>query len=1107
MKIVEEYIQYQNKYQDRFGEKSVVLMEVGSFFELYGIDNETLQWGNIREVCDVLNITVTRKNKQIVHNSKENPLMAGFPNYCVHKFINMLLKKDYTVVLVEQDSHGIPNPGREVTNIYSPGTNIDFYNSYDSNHIFAIYLEQCYSHKYHAEVTMIGISIIDVTTCHNYIYEACSKKDDNKFALDEVYRLLQMYNPKEVIFLTPDNSYDLEAFKNYLEIGDRVVHFQNVSKHQTNKNYQEQFLEKVFQNQSALHILEYLHLDTCPLAIISYIALLQFTHEHNEKLITKLRKPQLIQNQKHLILTHNSIHQLNIVGDRNYTRGKYDSLLGVINNCSTSFGKRLLKERLLNPILDVDELRHRYSLVSWFLMNYEPHHQSNELKGGDYIFHTIENFLSTINDIERLHRKMAIGYLEPSVFAGLDLSYYNILAIVDFLQEVLLQGDDEMHSHLEEYPLIRNILPKKEVLKTFKTYMLEYNSHFEMEELRKCNFMTLEKSIFQQGVFPEVDKIQTKIATCFQFFQKLAETLNPYVEVKKAVAIRVDKNDRDGYFLALTKRRSEVLKKNLHAEKKKIIIKVGGKNYPIKSHEITYKIQGNNAKIFTQEIRQQSNNLVFLLEKLKKVCKEKYSDLLEKYDQKYAATLGKITEFIAHVDVIKSSAKTALQYHYCCPQITEKSEQGCDSQSYIKSHEMRHPIIERIQTQIEYIPNDVYIGLNQEKMQEEGSDKASDNSEETDLEKNSDLEKNVENNLEKIDKNSENNFTEGMLLYGCNACGKSSYMKAVGLNLILAQAGFFVAAKTFQYWPYQYLFTRISGNDNIFKGHSSFAVEMLELRNILKRATRNSLVLGDELCKGTEDRSGIAIVASGICSLMQKKAHFIFATHLHQLPKIQEIQALAQVKTFHLSVKYEEGVLIYDRQLKPGSGDSLYGLEVCKAMNLDPQFMKLANSIRQRVCKVEKEVLDSQRSNYNHQLFMDTCRICLKEKAIDTHHIKFQKEADQNNMIGHIPKNNLSNLVPLCEKCHDAVHHGKLMVAGYQQTGEGKKLQYTQLSKKEDNMHKTGQKKLSPTQVEIVFSYKDKYQLSRKKVCQLIQQKEELQVTPYLLKKVWDKGY
>ena len=70
-------------------------------------------------------------------------------------------------------------------------------------------------------------------------------------------------------------------------------------------------------------------------------------------------------------------------------------------------------------------------------------------------------------------------------------------------------------------------------------------------------------------------------------------------------------------------------------------------------------------------------------------------------------------------------------------------------------------------------------------------------------------------------------------------------------------------------------------------------------------------------------------------------------------------------------------------------------------------------------------------------------------------------EADQNNMIGHIPKNNLSNLVPLCEKCHDAVHHGKLMVAGYQQTGEGKKLQYTQLSKKEDNMHKTGQKKLT----------------------------------------------
>ena len=137
---------------------------------------------------------------------------------------------------------------------------------------------------------------------------------------------------------------------------------------------------------------------------------------------------------------------------------------------------------------------------------------------------------------------------------------------------------------------------------------------------------------------------------------------------------------------------------------------------------------------------------------------------------------------------------------------------------------MRHPIIEQIQKKYEYVPNNCFIG-------------------------------------KKVTNNEDNEDTKGILLYGINASGKSSYMKAVGLNLILAQAGFFVAAKSFTYYPYTKIFTRISGNDNIFKGHSSFAVEMLELRCILNRCDNRSLILGDELC-GTESTSVSMIVVA-----------------------------------------------------------------------------------------------------------------------------------------------------------------------------------------------------------------------------------------------------
>ena len=152
--------------------------------------------------------------------------------------------------------------------------------------------------------------------------------------------------------------------------------------------------------------------------------------------------------------------------------------------------------------------------------------------------------------------------------------------------------------------------------------------------------------------------------------------------------------------------------------------------------------------------------------------------MLIEFSEKYKIIFERIPKFIAELDVIKSGAKTSLLYNYCKPTITENNKQ-----SFIECYEMRHPIIEQIQKKYEYIPNNCFIGKqNNQKNQKD-----------------------------------HNYHTNGILLYGINASGKSSYMKAVGLNLILAQAGFYVAAKSFTYYPYTKLFTRISGNDNIFK--------------------------------------------------------------------------------------------------------------------------------------------------------------------------------------------------------------------------------------------------------------------------------------------------
>ena len=135
--------------------------------------------------------------------------------------------------------------------------------------------------------------------------------------------------------------------------------------------------------------------------------------------------------------------------------------------------------------------------------------------------------------------------------------------------------------------------------------------------------------------------------------------------------------------------------------------------------------------------------------------------------------------------------------------------------------------------------------------------------------------------------NMKDNKMHGVLLYGINSSGKSSLMKSIGIVVIMAQAGFYVPAKSFSYCIFDEIFTRISGSDNIAKGLSSFAVEMLELKNIFNRATGHSLILGDEISHSTETMSGVSIVASAILKLASLRSIFVFATHLHQLPKLR----------------------------------------------------------------------------------------------------------------------------------------------------------------------------------------------------------------------------
>lgn len=358
-----------------------------------------------------------------------------------------------------------------------------------------------------------------------------------------------------------------------------------------------------------------------------------------------------------------------------------------------------------------------------------------------------------------------------------------------------------------------------------------------------------------------------------------------------------------------------------------------------------------------------------------------------------------LVDWCAELDVAWTIARIAQERLWRRPVFVEDS-----AESWIAVDRLRHPILERLTT-VPYVPHTLTLG----QLPSGGSGGV---------------------DVPGV-------TPRGLLLYGMNAAGKSSLMKAVGLCVVLAQCGFPVPAAACRLSPFTALFTRILGNDNLWAGLSSFAVEMTEFREILRFADARSLVLGDELCAGTESLSATALVAAGVETLAGRGTKFVFATHLHELATMPDIAGHSGVRAVHLRVHYDAATdrLVYDRELAAGSGSALYGLEVCRALDLPSGYLERAMALRSQLAGV----VAATTSSYSAGAVVDRCAICGSHMGLETHHIRPQAEAMAAASEGfniHGP----GNLVCLCAGCHDDHHAGRLVIRGWEETSAGRRL-------------------------------------------------------------------
>lgn len=384
--LVKDYFDIHNHYETIYGKfRTIVLIQVGSFHECYGTDEEGI---DLISLSQTLNIVCTKKNNNVAI-SKSNPRMLGFPIYVTQNYIDKLIELNYTVILIDQVTEP-PQPKRKITNIFSPATYI---NKKINNNLYlvSIVLDKIKDTKTNNYLVCIGLSAYDLTTGEGSIYETYSNGNDILLGLDDALRFLEKYPPRETIL--QNNLLETEVIINmtvkdillYLNIEEKNTYQIKIKEHDK-VEYQKKILKKIYQIESNIDIIEFLGLQFYNWSRLSLIILLDYVSNHQIKLLEKLKIPEHYESSKYLYLGNRSLEQLDV-----FTKTGNTNLLNIINYTKTPLGKRYLVSQLTTPLIDEDILNKRYKIIEKIIKN------NNEKE--------INGYLEDIYDIEKIIRK------------------------------------------------------------------------------------------------------------------------------------------------------------------------------------------------------------------------------------------------------------------------------------------------------------------------------------------------------------------------------------------------------------------------------------------------------------------------------------------------------------------------------------------------------------------------------------------------------------------------------------------------------------------------------------------------------------------------------
>ena len=774
--------------------KEVLFFRVGDFYEMFNED--------AIEVSRLLNLTLTHRG--------DDP-MCGVPYHAAKVYIARLLRLGKRIAICEQvtpPSKGKGLTERKVVEVISPGNTLEQeYLDQGANNFLG---SLCYVKDY------VAFSYIDIST--GDFYAVKWKKNQTT---QEMAKELGRSTPKELILSMSmqkdeDVNFVLNQFPNLTVDYEQDWYF---SKENAYKMLLKQF------GTTSLHSFSLTEdsPEIVPAGFLLEYLTKTIATQNQDKIFPQVTALKTFSDREYVTIDDSSRRNLEITWNLKDGSTQY-TLLETLQNTQTSMGSRLLRNRLMYPLTNVEKIRNRQNRILTFTNN-------------KLVLDEVREILSKVLDIERLASRIAMERAHAKDLQALRQSLESVVNVRKLVEQVGLIEGIELET-------------AQKIIFDIKSAILEDPS---------TSFT--EGRLIKEGYSAELDKVR-------ELQNNFNEILDDYLQEEKDKTgipnLKIKYTSAIGYYIEVSK----------------------GKIPDVPTHFILKRTLVNCDRYTTSRLDELERELLSASETIIELERNLFMEFRGRLisNIKYLLEIAAET---AEIDVTTSLAFSALKNNWICPEI--------DDSGILDIENGRHPVVEYHLESGDFVPNNSFL-----------SDK------------------------------------KFALVTGPNMAGKSTYLRQNALIVLLAQIGSFVPASKAHIGVVDKIFCRVGASDNLARGESTFLVEMSETALILRSATEKSLVIMDEVGRGTSTEDGLSIAWSVSEYLLNViKAKTFFATHYHELTRLVH----PSLQLLCLDVLEQSGQVVFLKRIKEGATTNSYGIHVAKLAGIPDSVIKRAENV------------------------------------------------------------------------------------------------------------------------------------------------------------------